>query len=134
MIMSTRFFFAALLGLSVVFTQTSCKKDDHNEITINILKPVANQTVANKAQVEIHVEVEASVENHEVEVIVYQHGNSANPVFDWDQHAHDKKITLTETIDLSSFASGAEFHLKVIACKDEDCTEDVSKEIVFKIP
>jgi hypothetical protein len=134
MIMSTRFVFAALLGLGILFTQTSCKKDDLNELTINILKPVANQTVANKAQVEIQVEVEASVENHNVEVIVYEHGNSANPVFDWDQHSHDKMVTMTETIDLSSFDSGTEFHLKVIACKDEDCTEDVSKEIEFKIP
>jgi hypothetical protein len=132
--MSTRFVFAVFLGLSVILSQSACKKDDLNEITINIIKPTANQTVANKAAVEIQVEVEASVENHEVEVVVYRHGNEANPVFDWDQHAHDKKITLTETIDLSSFATGTEFHLKVIACKDEDCTEEVKKEITFKIP
>jgi anti-sigma regulatory factor (Ser/Thr protein kinase) len=132
--MSTRFVFAVFLGLSVILSQSACKKDDLNEITINIIKPTANQTVADKAAVEIQVEVEASVENHEVEVVVYQHGNEANPVFDWDQHAHDKKITLTETLDFTAFASGTEFHLKVIACKDEECTEDVKKEITFKIP
>ncbi|HRD80844.1 MAG: hypothetical protein IAE84_13760 [Saprospiraceae bacterium] len=124
---------AVCLALSVALLGFGCDKEK-NEVTINIVKPVANQAVANKAAVEILVQFVASEENEEVEVHIYQHGDSSNPVFEWHEHEHDPLITLAETIDLSSFPSGTKFHLEAEACLDHKCKEKVSKEIEFTIP
>jgi len=126
-------FLVAGLAFSGVLLGSGCDKEK-NEVTINIVKPVANQVVGNKAAVEILVQFVASEENEEVEVHIYRHGDSSNPVFEWHEHEHDSLITLMETIDLSSFPSGTKFHLEAEACLDHKCKEKVSKEIEFSIP
>lgn len=124
---------AASLVFGAFLLSSGCEKEK-NEVTINIVKPVDNQTVANKSAVEIQVDFVASEENEEVEVHIYMHGDSSNPVFEWHEHEHDPLITLTETIDLSSFPPGTKFHLEAEACLDHKCKEKVSKEIEFSIP
>jgi hypothetical protein len=126
-------FLVAGLALSAALLGSGCDKEK-NEVTINIVKPVDNQVIANKAAVEIQVQFVASEENEEVEVHIYQHGDSSNPVFEWHEHEHDPLITLTETIDLSSFPSSTKFHLEAEACLDHKCKEKVTKEIEFTIP
>lgn len=131
--MKTIHYVAVILVASTLLWGTGCDKEK-NEVTINIIKPVDKQTVANKAAVELHIEFVASEENEEVEVHIYQHGNSTTPVFEWHEHDHDAIVKLQETIDLSSFPSGTKFHLEAEACLDHKCKQKVSKEIEFSIP
>jgi hypothetical protein len=96
------FFF---LAAAFVLAATGCVKEASNEITIRIISPVEDQVVANAASVLIHVEFEATDENHNVELFIHKDGDVNDVAFEWDQHDHDKKIVLMETIDLSSYPS-----------------------------
>lgn len=128
--------FFLLLAVGLATAVASCDKDDDddkNKITISILEPKANEVISNPADVHIHIEIEASDENHEVEIVLYAHGDSNNKIIDFDQHAHDKKIVFAQDVDLSSFPAGTEFHLEVEACIDEDCTKKEDKHIDFSI-
>jgi hypothetical protein len=127
-----------LFGALGAFLIGGCKKDDDdqhgdNEITIRILEPADGAVISDPSNVSIHIEVEASDENHEVEIVLYPHGNSNDKIIDFDQHAHDKIIVFQQAVDLSSYPSGTDFHLEVNACKDEDCTEKETKGIEFSI-
>ncbi|MBX2927709.1 MAG: hypothetical protein KF852_07745 [Saprospiraceae bacterium] len=125
--------FIALFG-ALLLTAAGCEKEASNEITINIISPVADQVMANPGSVLIHIEFEATEENEAIEVYIHRDGNVNDVVFEWDTHEHDKKIVLMETIDLSSYPSGTKFHLEAEACKDHDCKNRVSKHIEFTIP
>jgi hypothetical protein len=124
------FFLAAVFVLAA----TGCVKEASNEITIRIISPVEDQVVANAASVLIHVEFEATDENHNVELFIHKDGDVNDVAFEWDQHDHDKKIVLMETIDLSSYPSGTKFHLEAESCKDHDCKNKVFKDVEFSIP
>lgn len=124
----------AIAALLMLVVAAGCGKEEDNEITINIISPTNDQVVANKSAVLIHVEFDAEVENHNVEVLIHNDDDVNDVAFTWDEHDHDKKIILMETIDLSSYPSGTKFHMEVEACKNHDCKDKVFKDIEFSIP
>lgn len=125
--------FIVLFG-AVLLSTTGCEKEASNEITIKIISPVEDQVMANPGSVLIHIEFEATDENHNVEVFIHKDGDVNDVAFEWDEHDHDKKLVLMETIDLSSYPSGTKFHLEAEACKDHDCKNKVFKDVEFSIP
>lgn len=126
----------AILSISVLIG-TSCEKDDDNDptnqITITIEEPVNGEKIAfaNCGDVHIHVDIEASDENHEVEIVLHPEGDTADKIIDYDAHAHDKVITFEQEIDLCAYPAGTCFHLEVEACIDHDCEEKASAEAEF---
>lgn len=127
------------LALTLAFGITSCNDDDDhhddpdNAITISIEEPIDGENIdfANCDDIHIHVEFEASVENHEVEVVLHPEGDVNDKIIDYDLHAHDKKIEFEDSVDLCSYGAGACFHLEVVACVDHDCDEKETKEVEF---
>jgi len=109
--------------------------DDHmhgdNEITITILEPAVNEVVSDCSDVHIHVEIEATDENHEVEIVLHPEGDTSDKIIDFDEHNHDQKIVFEQDRDLCSYGATACFHLEVKACKDHDCEETVEADVEF---
>ena len=123
---------------SLIFSTTSCSDDDaadeeNNTITITIDEPMDGEMIAmaDCADVHIHVDFAASVENHEVEIILHPEGDVNDKIIDYDEHDHDKEITFEQSVDLCSYGAGACFHLEVEACVDHDCTEKATAEAEF---
>jgi hypothetical protein len=133
--MNLRFLFLLLGGLTALSFAGCDKDDDHddNEITIRILEPAANAVIEDAANVNIRVEVEATDENHGVEIVLYPDGDPNNKLLDSDLHEHDELLSFEQGIDLSSFPSGQKFHLNVEACVDHDCEEKKTAEVEFSI-
>ena len=129
-----------LLGMALLFTACDSDDDHHhsddNEINIMILSPMDGEVISmeDASAVEIHVVVEATEENHDVEIELYPVGESANKILDWHLHTHDQLVEFAnDPVDLSSFEAGTEFHLEVKACIDHDCDERETKHIHFTI-
>lgn len=118
---------------------TACDKDDEdhdhgdNKITINILEPGNGEVMANPAEVHIHIEVEATDENHDIEIELHPEGDVSDKILDVKLHKHDQKIDFEQDVDLSSYPAGTEFHLEVKACLDHDCDETERADVEFKI-
>lgn len=123
----------AMLALNL----TSCKDDDggeaENKITITIEEPTDGGTIAmaDCAVVHIHVDFDATVENHEVEIVLHPEGDVNDKIIDYDEHDHDQKITFEQEVDLCSYAAGTCFHLEVVACADHDCAKKETAEAEF---
>ena len=117
------------LGLFV----TSCGDDDEetNTVTIEIEEPLDGAVITDCADVHIHIDFTASVENHEIEVILHPEGDTSDKIIDYDEHEHDKVINFEQEVDLCSYGAGACFHLEVFACVDHDCAERASAEAEF---
>ncbi len=117
-----------LFGLFI----TGCDEDG-NEITITFDEPVDGGTVAmaDCADVNVHIEISASEENHEVEVLIHREGDVDDVVFEYDEHNHDKTFEIEGAMDLCSYPSGTCFHIEVEACKDHDCEEKEISEAEF---
>ena len=116
------------LGLFI----TSCGDDDPtNEITITIEEPTDGATITDCAEVHVHVDITASEENHEVEIILHPEGDTSDKIIDYDAHEHDKVIPFEQEVDLCSYAAGTCFHLEVSACIDHDCAEKATAEAEF---
>lgn len=114
----------------------SCKDDDDssdetNQITITIEEPLDGETIADCSEVHIHVDVVASVENHEIEVILHPEGDTSDKIIDYDEHEHDQEIDFEQEVDLCSYEAGTCFHLEVFACVDHDCEEKAFAEAEF---
>lgn len=128
-----------LLFSGALFFAACGDDDDHNhndnEVNIRIISPTDGQVITTEQakSFEIHVMFEASDENHDVEVELYAHGQSADKIIDWQRHDHDPLLPFKEQIDLSGFAPGTEFHLDTKSCIDHDCKEVVTNNIVFSI-
>lgn len=122
---------------ALLFTGCDDEDDDHmhgdNEITINILEPGPDEVVADASKVHIHIEVEASDENHNLEVVLHPDDDIDDKIIDFDQHSHDKVISFEQDVDLSDYPAGTEFHLEVEACKDHDCEEKEFADVEFSI-
>ncbi len=133
--------YGMLLLFSGALLFTACSDDDDhhhsddNEVNIVIQSPTDGQTFSMEEaeSIEIQIVFEATEENHDVEVVLYAHGDSANKIIDWDAHDHDPLIEFNATVDLSSFESGTEFHLNTKSCVDHDCDDYEKKEITFTI-
>lgn len=124
--------------LSLGFLVVGCGDDDdgggtENQITITIEEPIDGENIAmaSCADVHVHVDFSASVENHEVEIILHPEGDVNDKIIDYDEHAHDKEITFEQEVDLCSYGAGTCFHLEVFACVDHDCAEKASAEVEF---
>lgn len=131
-----------LLALATAFTFTACEdEDDHdhdhdhgdNEITINILEPGDDEVVADASDVHIHIEIEATDVNHDIDVILHPDGDISDKILEKKLHDHDKKVNFEQDVNLSSYPSGTKFHLEVKACKDHDCEEVVFEDVEFTI-
>lgn len=128
--------FALIASTGVLFT--ACDNDDDespagNEVTINILEPAAGEVITDATDVHVHIEIEATDENHEVEIILHPEGNVDDKIIDFDKHEHDQKIVFEQDVNLSSYPAGTEFHLEVEACVDHDCEEKSFGDVEFSI-
>lgn len=131
-----------LLLLASAFIISACNNDDddhdnddHNEITIQFLSPTPDQVIpmSEANAVVISIEVEASDENHEIEIELHPESDTGDKIINDDEHTHDKVFLYDHVVDLSSYPSGTEFHLEVKACLDHDCEEIERSDIEFKI-
>ena len=133
-----KFYYLSLfiaLGLFV----TSCDEDEDdtsNKITITIEEPIDGTTITNcpDGLQHIHIDVEASVENHEIEIILHPEGDVDDKIIDSDLHDHDKLVTFSQDVDLCGYPAGTCFHLEVEACVDHDCEEKVTADVEFCLP
>ena len=123
---------ALCLGMLLL---NACNNDDEqpetNTITITVHEPANEETISDCATVHIHVDFTASVENHEVEVVLHPEGDTSDRIVDFDMHDHDKVITFEQDIDLCSYGAGACFHLEVSACVDHDCAQKETADVEF---
>lgn len=120
---------------------TGCSKDDdddhdhegENKVTITIEEPANDETIAmaDCAEVHVHVDIEATDENHEVEIVLHPEGDTSDKIIDFDKHKHDKKITFEQEVNLCSYPAGTCFHLEVVACVDHDCDEKATADAEF---
>jgi hypothetical protein len=129
-----------LISISAIFVfvmliLSSCKKDGHNHVEVEFMSPMDEATVANPAAVNIKIKFTAEEELHDIEITLKKEGDSVAiaPFSPMEVHDHEKTITIDETVNLSSYPAGTEFHLEVEACEDHDCEEKVTKSIHFKI-
>lgn len=127
-----KIYFLAVLFLGLFLT--SCG-DDHedNVIKITIEEPTNGATIAKDkcGDVHVHIDIEASDENHEVEVVLHPEGDTSNKIIDYDKHSHDKVVKFEQEVDLCSFEAGTCFHLEVSACVDHDCKKKETAEAEF---
>lgn len=107
------------------------KKDKENKITISIKEPTNGAKITNCKDVHVHVDIEATVENHEVEIVLHPEGDVNNKIIDFDKHEHDKVIKFEQEVDLCSFEAKTCFHLEVKACLDHDCKEKSTADAEF---
>jgi len=110
---------------------TGCGDDDSNKITITIEEPTNDETITDCSDVHIHIDIVASDENHEVEIVLHPEGDVDDKILDIDMHDHDKEITFEQEVDLCSYPAGTCFHLEVEACKDHDCEEKETADVEF---
>lgn len=118
------------LGLLI----TSCgddPEDDTNTITITVDEPLNDEVITDCADVHVHIDIEASIENHEVEIVLHPEGDVDDKIIDYDEHDHDKLITFEQEVDLCSYPSGTCFHLEVAACIDHDCEVRETADVEF---
>ncbi|MCB0638604.1 MAG: hypothetical protein KDC54_18365 [Lewinella sp.] len=124
----------ALATTALLFS--ACEKEEEhgdNEVTIRILEPADNEVVADASLVHLHLEVEATDENHDIDIALYPVGDSGNKIIDQNIHDHDKLITFEQDVDLSGFPSGTAFLLEVEACTDHDCAQTEFADVTFSI-
>ncbi len=114
---------------------TGCKDDDEetNSITITIEEPLDGETVADCADVHIHIDVVATDENHEIEIKLHPEDDTSDLILDVDMHQHDAQFNFDQEVDLCSYPSGTCFHLEVFACLDHDCEQREFGEAEFCI-
>ena len=118
-----------LVGFALFFT--ACDSDDDNgpepgnEIEIMIVSPLDGEVIpmAEAEEVDIYVMVEATDENHDIDIEVYLEDEPGDKIADWHLHRHVALIEFNEPRDLSSFEAGTEFRIEVTACIDHDCEE-----------
>jgi hypothetical protein len=122
-----------VLSIMLLTILSSCHKHDDIDVTIDIISPVANQVMANPAEVLFNIIFTASGELHDIEIKVYPKDNPQDLILDFDLHEHKKVYEFTETRDLSSYPAGTTFVLDVDAYRDEEGTKKETKKIEFKI-
>lgn len=135
-----KFLYLLLFG-ALVLGLTSCSDDDdhdhdddpNNAITITIEEPMNDETIAmaDCADVHVHIDFDASVENHEIEIVLHPEGDVDDKIIDYDKHDHDKNITFEEEVNLCDYPAGTCFHLEVVACVDHDCDNKETADVEF---
>jgi hypothetical protein len=126
-----------MLALAVTVFSGCDEDDDHdhsdNDITINILEPGADEVVADASDVHIHIEIEATEDNHDIDILLHPDGDVSDKIIETNLHEHDQKVSFEQDIDLSAYPAGTKFHLEVEACKDHDCEEREFEDVEFSI-
>jgi len=119
--------------LTLGLFMTSCGDDDDgaNQVTITVEEPLDGETISDCSAVHVHIDFEATVENHEVEIVLHPEGDVEDKIIDYDEHAHDQVISFEQDIDLCAYSSGTCFHLEVSACVDHDCAETSTADVEF---
>lgn len=129
---TTLYIALSLLTFSLFFT--SCveeMEEENNVVTITIDEPLNEAVITDCTEVHIHVDVVATVENHEFEVVLHPEDDTSDRIIDFDLHDHDKELTFDQEVDLCSYAPGTCFHLEVVACVDHDCEMSEFAEAEF---
>lgn len=121
----------AFLAVGVSMSSCGDDDDDANTITITIEEPINGETISDCSDVHIHIDIVASDENHEVEVVLHPEGDVDDKILDIDMHEHDKEIDIEQEVDLCSYPAGTCFHLEVEACIDHDCEEKETADVEF---
>ncbi len=118
--------------LAIACVAGSCKKDSEsrNEITIEIRKPVAGQSVSpGNLEVEIYLEADQLV--HEVRTRLYPTNNQGDLILDKEEHLHRQSGTLRyEGISLFTYPGGTSFTLKVEVCRDNACSQEKEERTI----
>lgn len=130
----------AVMMMALVLTvgMVACDEeteDPTNVITITFDEPMNEQVFDSTTcgDVHIHVEVSATDEIHNLEVVVHPEGHEDDKIIDFDGHIHESTYTFMQDINICSYPSGTEFHMEVTACKDHDCAETETADIHFEI-
>ena len=121
----------ALVGCLFITSCGDDDDDDTNKVTITIEEPLDGSTIADCSEVHVHIEFEATEENHEFEIVLHPEGNVDDKIIDYDEHDHDKKIEFEQEVNLCDYPAGQCFHLEVVACEDHDCGEKATAEAEF---
>lgn len=128
-------FFYLFAFLSFGILVTGCDDDEGTEvtnlITITIEEPLNDETITACDDVHVHIDIDASIENHEVEIVLHPEGDVNDKIIDFDMHDHDQEITFEQEVDLCSYPAGTCFHLEVEACVDHDCEEISTADVEF---
>jgi len=124
----SNFYVVLFLG---VFLFSACDKEETNVVTITIEEPINDEVITDCSEVHVHIDIDASVENHEVEVVLHPEGDVEDKILDIDMHEHDKEVHIEQEVDLCSYPSGTCFHLEVEACVNEDCSEKATADAEF---
>ncbi len=131
-----KFYYLFAFVLLGSFVVTSCGDDEDvemNTITINFEEPMDGESIAmaDCGDVHIHIDIVASDENHEVEIVLHPEGDLDTKIIEYDEHDHDQTITFEQDVDLCSFPAGTCFHLEVEACVDHDCEVKERADVEF---
>jgi len=122
----------AFLTLGLFITSCTDHEED-NEVTITIEEPTDGEVAADCAEVHIHIDFDATEENHEIEVVLHPEGDTSDKIIDYSEHSHDMELHFEQEVDLCSYPAGTCFHLEVTACEDHDCEETATAEVEFCI-
>ncbi len=123
--------------LPIILLVPSCSDEEEEEdtannvITIIVQEPSADEIVTDCSNVHIHIDVTASDENHEVDILLHPEGDATDKIIDQHIHDHDQTVTFDQDYDLCNYGSGTCFHLEVSACADHDCTTIEMADIEF---
>jgi hypothetical protein len=108
-------------------TMSACEDDPgHGDATISFLHPTDNEQIpmAQANNVNIHVRFEWDGSSGEAVAIRLVAENQTNDVIlDLDVDQHDSPYEFEQSVNLSSYPVGTEFHLTASACADHDCNE-----------
>lgn len=122
-------------AIGIVFSLTSCKHDHgHQTITVNIVSPTDNSTVANASSIVLNILFAASDELHDVDVTLKNEANDST-VYTWEgRHLHVVTYNHVDTLNFSALPSGTELHLEAKGYFEHDGTEGVTAEAHFILP
>jgi hypothetical protein len=136
--MKTNFLYVlAILALGLSFTSCDDDDDDHdhdhgdNEITITIEEPTDGEVITECDDVHVHIEITATDEIHDVEIVLHPEGDVDDKIIDYDEHSHESELDFDQDVNLCSYDAGQCFHLEVKVCKDHDCEETETAEVEF---
>ena len=123
-------FVMATFGLFI----TSCDNTEEpevNRISVSIASPLNAASISACADLHVHVDVIATVENHTFEVRLSPDDNSEKRLIDFSVHDHDRELIYVEDIDLCAYPSGTCFTLEATACVDHLCENIESAQAQF---
>ena len=120
-----------LVFLAITFTACDDDSVTENAVIITVEEPLDGAMIEDCSDVHVHVEFDASVENHGVDIVLHPEDDTSDKIIDFSEHDHDMKIIFDEKVDLCAYPSGTCFHLEVEACENDPCDKKASTEVEF---